>query len=136
MTPRFTSLRAALSLAALAFSLATGQAADLSLHLRTQQETATGTGRYHSLTHTADWDTAKTAIVICDMWDDHYCRNAAKRVAEMAPRMNQVIQKARAQGVLIIHCPSGCMDHYADTPQRKLAQQAPQPGGDAAVRQP
>ena len=101
------------------------QAAPLSLNLRSQVETEAGSGRYHSLTEKAEWDASKTAIVICDMWDDHYCRNSAKRVSEMAPRMNEVIKKARAEGVLIIHSPSGCMDQYADTPQRKLAQQAP-----------
>lgn len=48
------------------------------------------------------WKANQTAIVICDMWNDHYCRNAARRVAEMAPRMNAVLNKARQQGVLII----------------------------------
>lgn len=71
------------------------------------------------------WSAKETAIVICDMWDDHYCISAAKRVGEMAPHMNDVISLARKQGVLIIHCPSGCMEVYKDTPQRKLAQQAP-----------
>lgn len=97
----------------------------LRLNFRHEVETAPESGRYHSLTEPGEWDASKTAVVICDMWDDHYCRNAAKRVGEMAPRMNEVITKARAQGALIIHCPSGCMDQYADTPQRKLAQQAP-----------
>src|SRR5690606_10195955 len=45
--------------------------------------------------------------------------------AQMAPRMNEVIRAARKQGVLIIHCPSDTMDFYRDTPQRRLAQQAP-----------
>lgn len=88
-------------------------------------ETAEASGRYHSLTEAGRWKPEQTAIVICDMWNDHYCQNAARRVSEMAPRMNEVIKKARAQGVLIIHAPSGCMEHYADTPQRKLAQSAP-----------
>lgn len=106
-------------------SSATAQTAPLTLNLRSQVETAAGSGRYHSLTEQAEWEASRTAIVICDMWDDHYCRNSAKRVAEMAPRMNEVIKKARAQGALIIHSPSGCMEHYENTPQRKLAQQAP-----------
>ena len=72
------------------------------------------------------WDASKTAIVICDMWDQHWCRGATARVAEMAPRMNQVVTAAREQGVLIIHCPSSCMSFYKDTPMRKLAQDAPQ----------
>lgn len=71
------------------------------------------------------WDSARTAIVLCDMWDTHTCPSAAARVAEMAPRMNQVVKAARARGVFIIHCPSGTMGFYKDTPQRKLAQAAP-----------
>jgi type 1 glutamine amidotransferase/nicotinamidase-related amidase len=71
------------------------------------------------------WDARQTVIVICDMWDGHYCRASEARVAEMAPFMNDVISAARAKGVLIIHSPSGCMDKYEGMPQRKLAQSAP-----------
>jgi type 1 glutamine amidotransferase/nicotinamidase-related amidase len=71
------------------------------------------------------WDARQTAIVICDMWDGHYCRASEARVAEMAPHMNEVITVARQRGVLIIHSPSGCMDKYEGMPQRKLAQSAP-----------
>ncbi|HEV3145127.1 MAG TPA: isochorismatase family protein [Gemmataceae bacterium] len=67
----------------------------------------------------------QTAIVICDMWDKHWCNGATQRVGELAPRMNEVVAKARAKGVFIIHAPSECMDFYKDTPQRKLAQSAP-----------
>ncbi len=97
----------------------------LRLNLRTRVETTEGSGRYHAVTKPVEWEPAKTAIVICDMWDDHHCRNSARRVAEMAPHMNQVIKRARKMGVLIIHSPSDCLDKYANTPQRKLAQQAP-----------
>ncbi len=97
----------------------------LNLNLRTRVETATDSDRFYEVTTPAEWNANETAIVICDMWNDHYCRNAARRVAEMAPRMNEVIKRARDMGVLIIHSPSGCMDQYEGTPQRKLAQQAP-----------
>src|SRR5262249_17489515 len=40
-------------------------------------------------------------------------------------RMNQVLEKARGLGALIIHAPSGCMAPYKDHPGRKLAQGAP-----------
>ncbi len=103
-----------------------GLGADLDLRFRHQVETEEDSGKFHSITKPGTWDAEKTAIVICDMWDDHYCRNAARRVAEMAPRMNETIKAAREKGVLIIHCPSGCMDVYKDTPQRKLAQDAPE----------
>lgn len=97
----------------------------LGIHLRRQVETAAGSGEYRAVVESVKWEAAKTAIVICDMWDDHYCRASARRVAEMAPRMNEVIAAARKRGVLIIHCPSGCMDQYEGAPQRELARQAP-----------
>jgi len=68
------------------------------LKMRSQKEVAAGAKRYHTITKRAEWDASRTAVIICDMWDDHYCRNSARRVAEMAPRMNEVVSKARAAG--------------------------------------
>ncbi|HZK81133.1 MAG TPA: hypothetical protein VFC46_08705, partial [Humisphaera sp.] len=73
----------------------------------------------------ADWDASKTAIIVVDMWDDHWCKGAARRVSEMAVPMNEMLKIARAKGVLIIHSPSSVTAYYKDTPQRKLAQSAP-----------
>lgn len=97
----------------------------LQLHLRSRQETAPQAGRYHAVTKTQAWQPQETAIVVCDMWDTHTCPNAALRVSQMAPRMNEVLKAARSQGVLIIHCPSNTMEFYKDHAGRKLAQQAP-----------
>ncbi len=74
----------------------------------------------------AEWEARQTAIIICDMWDDHYCQSAAQRVSVMAPRMNEVITAARNHGVMIIHAPSGCMDQYEGTPHRLRMMQAAQ----------
>src|SRR5262245_8675831 len=67
------------------------------------------------------WDPKKTALIICDMWDDHWCKSAARRVTELAGPMNEVIQTARQRGVFIIHAPSSVTAFYRDTPQRKMA---------------
>jgi len=40
------------------------------------------------------------------MWDTHWCKGAAERVAEMAPFMNNVISIARDRGILIVHAPA------------------------------
>jgi nicotinamidase-related amidase len=64
---------------------------------------------------------AQTAIIICDMWDRHWCADATARVAEIAPAMNRVLNIARAKGVKIVHAPSDCMDYYKDYPARKEA---------------
>jgi nicotinamidase-related amidase len=75
---------------------------------------------------TLQWDPRQTALVICDMWDRHWCAGATRRVGEMVGRLNDVANALRREGVLIIHCPSDTtMKFYKDTPQRKLAQQAP-----------
>src|SRR4051812_12268637 len=104
----------ALCLVALVFSLTNFRAEPLTLHTR-----RAGDEKVVQL------DPQKTAIVICDMWNEHWCKGATERVAEMAPRMNQVISAARERGVFIIHCPSDTMKYYEGSPQRKLAQSAP-----------
>ncbi len=71
------------------------------------------------------WDAKKTALIICDMWDDHWCKSAARRVSELAGPMNDVVKAAREKGVFIIHAPSTVVDFYHDTAQRKRAQTAP-----------
>ena len=71
------------------------------------------------------WEPKKTAIIVCDMWDDHWCKSAARRVVELAGPMNDMLKAARARGIFIIHAPSTVSDFYKDTPQRKLAQSAP-----------
>jgi len=64
-------------------------------------------------------------ILICDMWDQHWCRGAEERVDAMAPRMNDVIQAARARGALIIHSPSDTMDFYRGQPARERVWEVP-----------
>jgi len=71
------------------------------------------------------WEVARTAIIICDMWNTHTCDLSAQRVAAMAPRMNQVVSASRSLGVMIIHAPSDTMKYYEGTPQRLRMQRAP-----------
>lgn len=104
---------------------ATASAADLQLTLRSRVEKPEHSGTFEPVTKTEAWEPHKTAVVICDMWDKHWCKDAAARVAEMAPRMNEVVSKLRDQGVLIVHCPADVMKFYAGTLGRKLAQSAP-----------
>ena len=98
----------------------------LSLHTRRRVEISPGSGVYRVVEETRGWDAKRTAIVICDMWDQHWCKGASRRVAEMAPRINQVVQEARKRGVLIIHAPSDTMKFYEGTPERELARAAPE----------
>jgi nicotinamidase-related amidase len=99
--------------------------ASFPLTLQKRVETAAGSGEYRIVTTPETWDARKTAIIVCDMWDLHHCKNAVKREAEFAPRMNALLEKARAQGAFIIHAPSSCMKFYEGHPARLRAQQAP-----------
>jgi nicotinamidase-related amidase/type 1 glutamine amidotransferase len=69
----------------------------------------------------AGWRAGQTAIIICDMWDKHWCPAASARVEEVAPRINRFVAACRERGVLVIHAPSDCMEFYADQPARKRA---------------
>jgi hypothetical protein len=71
------------------------------------------------------WEPPATAVIICDMWDDHWCKSAARRCAALAPKVNEFAQAARALGALVIHAPSDTMAFYAGTPQRARARDAP-----------
>jgi len=100
-------------------------ATDLELNLRFQTETSEGSGRYHRLHRTENWQPSETAIIVCDVWDLHHCLNAVRRLEEFAPRLNKLLAEARKQGVTIIHSPSDCMDAYAEHAARKRAIDTP-----------
>ncbi|MBM3797736.1 MAG: isochorismatase family protein [Acidobacteria bacterium] len=105
------TLRRSFLASAAACSLAAAPTASLAVTLRS---------RKHGLAVEARerWSAAETAILICDMWNGHYCQNAVKRIGEIVPRMNATLTAARALGVQIIHAPSGVTGVYEDTPQR------------------
>jgi nicotinamidase-related amidase len=88
-----------------------------------QKRVAASGNNFSVVKETQQWEPSQTAIIICDMWDHHWCKGASARVAEMAPFMNNVLNAAREKGILIVHAPSDCMEHYKDYAQRKLVQQ-------------
>ena len=97
--------------------------ADAETPLALTLQTRSGSGKANAVKE--QWLPSRTAIIVCDMWDFHGCRNAFVREGEMAPRMNEMLEKARAAGVLIIHAPSGCMKAYEGTAARERAKSAP-----------
>lgn len=98
---------------------------DKVLKLDMRSEVKTKNGNWKTVNHVEYWKTSETAIIICDMWNQHWCKGATKRLKAMAPRMNKVISAARKIGVLIVHAPSSTMKYYKDYPERKAAENAP-----------
>jgi nicotinamidase-related amidase len=103
------------------------EAKDFSMHLtlRKQIQPYGVSDIWIEASFTQNLAPAKAAIVITDMWDKHWCRGATERVDQIALRMEPLLEKARAAGILIIHAPSETMDFYAGSEGRKLAQSAP-----------
>jgi len=97
----------------------------LLVRLRDRVKSPAGTKTFQARLREVEWNASETVVIICDMWDNHYCQLAAQRVAAMAPRMNRVVSAARSHGVLIIHAPSGTTGVYAGTPHRLRMQLAP-----------
>jgi len=95
------------------------------LKLRARVEPAKGSGLWQEVNRVEELPIAETAIIICDLWDRHWCGGATRRCGPIAERLAPMIRSARARGVQIVHAPSDCMDFYAETPQRRRLQLAP-----------
>jgi nicotinamidase-related amidase len=91
----------------------------VTVSLRSRVEPYKGSGEWREVQLRQSLDPKKTAMVVCDVWDKHWCQGANRRVAEMAPGIDRLITVARGRGVLIIHAPSGTMEFYKNAPQRQ-----------------
>ncbi|MSU34044.1 MAG: isochorismatase family protein [Pedosphaera sp.] len=106
-------------------SIIPASGAESSLKLNLRSRSATPPRPPSESVHAVEWDPKQTAIIVCDMWDDHWCKSASRRVGELAGPMNVLLKQARARGVFVIHAPSSVTGFYKDTQQRKRALAAP-----------
>lgn len=90
----------------------------VTLNLRSRVEAFKGSGVWQEVSLAAAIEPNRTAAVLCDVWDNHWCRGAAGRVNLLAPRIDKFVEAARKRGVLIVHAPSDTMEFYRDAPQR------------------
>lgn len=97
----------------------------LKLNLRTRVETFKGSGVWDEAVVRKELAAKETAIILCDVWDKHWCQKASERCDVLAKKMVPVLEAARTKGVLVIHAPSECMDFYKDAPQRKRMLEVP-----------
>jgi nicotinamidase-related amidase len=95
------------------------QADDIRVDLRSRVEPFKGSGDWREVHLQQSLDVEKTAIIICDMWDNHWCKGATGRVGGLVVKMEPFLVAARKRGIQIIHAPSETMAFYLDAPQRK-----------------
>ena len=104
------------ALAVLVSSAAT--APELRLKLRSRVELYKGSSDWREVAIDEPFSPSTSALILCDMWDKHWCTGASRRVDLLAQKMAPVIDLARSRGILIIHAPSETMPYYKGAPQR------------------
>ncbi|MYD89187.1 MAG: isochorismatase [Caldilineaceae bacterium SB0662_bin_9] len=62
---------------------------------------------------------ARSAILVCDVWDRHWSKGANLRLVALLPRMEDLLNRTRSRGFHIVHAPSDTLEFYADSPARK-----------------
>lgn len=122
MEPLSRSARAAIGLLApvLAVFIAhTATGPEAQLKLRSRVELYKGSAEWHEVAVDEPFSPSTSALILCDMWDHHWCEGAAGRVAVLARKIAPVVEMARSHGFLIIHAPSDTMEYYKEAPQRR-----------------
>jgi nicotinamidase-related amidase len=94
-------------------------AAEITIDLRSRVEAFKGKAEWSEVRLQKTIATGATAVLICDMWDKHWCSGATGRVNGLVGKMDAFVAAARRQGIQIIHAPSETMGFYQDAPQRK-----------------
>jgi nicotinamidase-related amidase len=89
------------------------------LALRSRVEMFRGSNEWNEARIDYPFDPAKSALIVCDMWDKHWCGGANVRVAALVKKLEPVLENARRKGIVIVHAPSETMSFYANAPQRR-----------------
>ena len=85
-------LGALVFLVAIVAALETSLADSLEFKTRRQVPVTEGSSQHHSVIETVKWEPKQTAIVICDMWDQHWCQGACGlRTSEVWPARRFVL---------------------------------------------
>jgi len=78
-----------------------------------------GFRQWENRVETAGYEASETALIIVDMWDQHWSTGAARRCSVLAEKINEMVIRARNKGILIVHAPSDTMDFYVQDEARK-----------------
>ena len=80
--------------ACIGFSAIMAHSAPITFKARSQALSATSGGKYQSVESEVIWEAGKTAVIVVDMWDDHWCKSDVTRIREIATPMNHTLTAA------------------------------------------
>jgi nicotinamidase-related amidase len=89
------------------------------LQLRSRVELFRGSNQWSEVRVDYPFNPRNSALIVCDMWDKHWCSGANMRVAALVKKLEPVLEAARHNGMVIVHAPSETMSYYANSPQRQ-----------------
>ena len=89
------------------------------LDVRSRVELFRGSDHWSEVHVAYPFDPGRSALIVCDMWDKHWCSSANMRVAALVERLEPILESARRNGLIIVHAPSDTMSFYAHAPQRQ-----------------
>ena len=64
---------------------------DFQLTLRTEVQPFKGNNEWHSVQLERSVPVVQTAILLCDLWDKHWCKSATRRFDQITIRTNDVV---------------------------------------------
>ena len=59
-------------------------------------------------------DGSSVAVILIDIWDNHWCKGMATRGLVLAKKVNSLLPTMRNSGIRIIHSPSSCRPYYTN----------------------
>lgn len=110
----------------------------ISLRSSRLQPNAAGLAQWQTVAEEIEVAPTRCAVLVCDVWNGHWCRGAVARLDALVPRMDSVLRAARGHGMSIIHAPSDTLDFYAESEARRriLEIAAVDPPDDIAIPDP
>jgi nicotinamidase-related amidase len=97
----------------------------LPLRARSLRKDEAGYSVWETISQSRSIRPNEAALVLCDVWDKHWCRAASARLEALLPRLNHVAGELRKAGILIVHAPSDTVTFYDGTPARQRALDVP-----------
>ena len=80
---------------------------------------ANGCRYWETFEEKAHYKASETALILVDVWDQHWSVGAAKRCAVLAEKINETAIRARDKGFLVVHGASDTENFYEGTEARK-----------------
>jgi nicotinamidase-related amidase len=95
------------------------------LKVRSRVQLFRGAAQWNEVTVDYRFNPAKSAVIICDMWDKHWCTGANVRIAALVKKLEPFLEEVRRKGMIVVHAPSETMAYYAHAPQRERILELP-----------